>query len=60
MKTSDDSNQAEVRTKGHISGGDMSDPHLHTTEGEKIGLTTNFGVRHAGFIKDSEGLNQTK
>ncbi len=57
MKASSESNQAEVPSKGHEG---ISDPHLKTSDGLHIGTGTNFGVTHGGFVKDSEGLNQTK
>ncbi len=57
MKASSESNQAEIPSKGHEG---ISDPHLKTSDGLHIGLGTNFGVTHHGFVKESEGLNQTK
>ena len=60
MKASkDESNQANDQTKGHVAS-NLNDPHTSVSTGSTIGLTTNFGIEHYGFIKDSEGLNQTK
>ncbi len=56
MKASSESNQAEIPSKGHEG---ISDPHLKTSDGLHITMPS-AGVQHHGFIKDSEGLNQTK
>ena len=45
-----ESNQAEVLTEGHVPNGPGSDPHLSTSQGMSIGLTTNFGIEHYGVI----------
>ena len=50
MKASNGSNQAEDLSQGHTPNGDMSDPHLHTTQGMSIGAATNFGIEHYGEI----------
>jgi hypothetical protein len=57
MNRSDD-NQAEVRTRGHVETN--SDPYINAADGTEISRATNFGIEHYGFVKDSEGLNQTK
>lgn len=57
MQRSDD-NQAEVRNRGHIDS--QSDVYINAADGTEISRATNFGVTHGGFIKESEGLNQTK
>ena len=55
------SNQAEVRSQGHDTTADPSnDVHINMADGGEISRMTNFGVTHAGFIKDSEGTGQTK
>jgi len=59
MKEPSQSNQAEVRSTGH-SADVPYDPHLNTADGGSIGRSTNFGIEHYGFVKESEGLNQTK
>ena len=64
MQTSDESNQSNVDTTGHVAGGAFSDPHLSTEQGMSIGLSTNFGIEHYGVVagmhegKDS-GINAT-
>jgi len=58
MKPASEDNQAEVRTRGHIDV--PLDPHLSTSDGLHIGLTTNFGVTHHGFVSESDGTQQTK
>jgi hypothetical protein len=56
MKASSERNQAEIPSQGHEG---ISDPHLKTSDGLHITMPS-AGIEHGGFIKDSEGLNQTK
>jgi hypothetical protein len=51
-------NQAEVRNTGHVDS--QADVYIQMADGESISRSTNFGIEHYGFVKDSEGLNQTK
>jgi len=51
-------NQAEVRNTGHVD--EQSDVYIQMADGESISRSTNFGIEHYGFVKESEGLNQTK
>ena len=51
MKAAPGSNQAEDLSQGHTPNGDMSDPHLHTSDGLHIGTGSNFGIEHYGEIK---------